>query len=434
MAYDTLRRPQPVEPPLQIPIVLVYASMHARHRLGSSCRASASASASNSQGPSEPLLFEEEVRRRSRSSGMDGGITGDNAGSAKDVGEEEEEEVRRDDETVVAEGSTSGEEDAAAVVTPISNDSWQLGKSSPKLILLICCVLIFGVTNRVLYRISLVPMKEHTFFLAQFQNISYLVVYFVILNVRRKAGIITPAMLSINKLPLVVVGFCESMSQLLFMYGAGHLPGVLLPVINQTFLVWNLMFASVVLGTRFTAWQVVGAALVVSGVITASTPPALLPPFWAALALGTSATTTSVAGSLSFSATATSSAAAAAAAVDPKHVLACIACFAFPAFASTVKERYFRYAKKELDGQPLDIFVVNSFASFFQSIFVLMLLPLTLSLNDLSVADLPSYLEASSRCFRGLSPICGAPACDGAPLIPIAYVITNLFFNISVLK
>jgi hypothetical protein len=33
-------------------------------------------------------------------------------------------------------------------------------------------VLVFGVSNRVLYRMALVPMKDYVFFLAQFQNVS----------------------------------------------------------------------------------------------------------------------------------------------------------------------------------------------------------------------------------------------------------------------
>ncbi len=57
-------------------------------------------------------------------------------------------------------------------------------------------------------------------------------------------------MLSTPKWPLVQIGMCEAASQLLFMYGAAHLPGVLIPLINQTYLVWNLAFASLMLNTR----------------------------------------------------------------------------------------------------------------------------------------------------------------------------------------
>jgi len=45
-------------------------------------------------------------------------------------------------------------------------------------------VLVFGVANRVLYRMALVPMRDYVFFLAQLQNISYLAVYFLFLYLR----------------------------------------------------------------------------------------------------------------------------------------------------------------------------------------------------------------------------------------------------------
>ncbi len=57
-------------------------------------------------------------------------------------------------------------------------------------------------------------------------------------------------MLSVDKRPLMVVGACEAVAQLLFMVGAAHLPGPLLPLVNQTYLVWSLVFASLILGAR----------------------------------------------------------------------------------------------------------------------------------------------------------------------------------------
>lgn len=57
-------------------------------------------------------------------------------------------------------------------------------------------------------------------------------------------------MLALPKTPMVLIGGCEAASQLLFMVGASHLPGVLLPLVNQTYLVWNLTFASLLLGMR----------------------------------------------------------------------------------------------------------------------------------------------------------------------------------------
>jgi hypothetical protein len=65
-----------------------------------------------------------------------------------------------------------------------------------------------------------------------------------------RSKIVTLEMLATPKIHMLLIGGCEAASQMLFMIGASHLPGVLLPMINQTYLVWNLMFASLLLGMR----------------------------------------------------------------------------------------------------------------------------------------------------------------------------------------
>jgi hypothetical protein len=50
-------------------------------------------------------------------------------------------------------------------------------------------------------------------------------VYFTALAARVRAGLVTPAMLAVDKRPLWVVGACEAASQLLFMISASQLPG-----------------------------------------------------------------------------------------------------------------------------------------------------------------------------------------------------------------
>lgn len=51
---------------------------------------------------------------------------------------------------------------------------------------LIGLVLLTGVGNRVLYKMALVPLRDHIFFLAQLQNLGYLAVYFTALAWRRR--------------------------------------------------------------------------------------------------------------------------------------------------------------------------------------------------------------------------------------------------------
>lgn len=43
---------------------------------------------------------------------------------------------------------------------------------------------------------------------------------------------------------------CEATAQLLMMTGAAHLPGALLPLLMQTVLLWNVVFSSIIFGTR----------------------------------------------------------------------------------------------------------------------------------------------------------------------------------------
>ena len=81
----------------------------------------------------------------------------------------------------------------------------------------------------------------------------------------------------------------------------------------------------------------------------------------------------------------------------------------------------------------VDIFIVNSFSSLSQALFVFLLLPVQLSLRGLQMQDLPSFLENGARCFAGLTPACGGD-CTGAPLLPALYVGINLLFNIAILN
>jgi hypothetical protein len=45
-------------------------------------------------------------------------------------------------------------------------------------------VLGLGTLNRVLYRLALVPLKDYVFFLAQAQNVGYIIIYYTLLFMR----------------------------------------------------------------------------------------------------------------------------------------------------------------------------------------------------------------------------------------------------------
>ena len=48
----------------------------------------------------------------------------------------------------------------------------------------VALVLVFGIANRVLYKLALVPLADYSLFLAQLQTSGYLLVYFATLAAR----------------------------------------------------------------------------------------------------------------------------------------------------------------------------------------------------------------------------------------------------------
>ncbi|KAK8552123.1 hypothetical protein V6N13_120546 [Hibiscus sabdariffa] len=246
----------------------------------------------------------------------------------------------------------------------------------------------FAVANRVLYKLALVPMKEYPFFLAQFTTFGYVVIYFSILFIRYRAGIVTNEMLGLPKSRFAAIGMLEALGVASGMASAAMLPGPAIPILNQTFLVWQLVFSAVLLGRRYSFYQIGGCLLVAVGVIVAVTSG--------------SDTGQMLSG------------------IELMWPGVMIASAAFQAGASIIKAK------------SLDIFVVNSFGSGFQALFVLLLMPLLSNLKGIPFLELPSYLKSGAACFLKLGG--ETSGCEGAPLLPLLYIATNMAFNISVLN
>lgn len=75
----------------------------------------------------------------------------------------------------------------------------------------------------------------------------------------------------------------------------------------------------------------------------------------------------------------------------------------FPALATIFKERIFSQAKQRLKGQSLDLFVVNSFGSAAQALFIFLLLPVMSSLRHIPITELPNYLSQGGSVTAQLS-------------------------------
>ncbi|KAJ7965886.1 protein CLT2, chloroplastic [Quillaja saponaria] len=273
--------------------------------------------------------------------------------------------------------------------------------SSTNLILVSSVITVtFAVANRVLYKLALVPLKNYPFFLAQLTTFGYVVVYCTILYIRYRAGIVNDEMLALPKSPFFAIGILEALGVATGMSAAAMLPGPAIPILSQTFLVWQLALSFLLFGRRYSINQIAGCLLVAAGVVVAvasgSNAGQMLSGvqfFWPALMISSSA---------------------------------------FQAGSSVIKESVFIDSATRLKGKSLDIFVVNSFGSLFQALFVLLFLPFLSNMKGLPLGQLPSYLKSGAGCFLNIGP--ERSGCDGSPLLPLLYIITNLVFNISLLN
>ncbi|KAL9319556.1 hypothetical protein ACSQ67_011395 [Phaseolus vulgaris] len=82
-------------------------------------------------------------------------------------------------------------------------------------------------------------------------------------------------------------------------------------------------------------------------------------------------------------------------------------------------------------GGSLDMFVVNSFGSAFQALFICLLLPFLSKLWGIPFSQLPNYLKDGAACFLNVGTL--SRGCDGAPLLPLLFIVVNMGFNISLL-
>ncbi|KAF7071198.1 hypothetical protein CFC21_076581 [Triticum aestivum] len=260
--------------------------------------------------------------------------------------------------------------------------------SSPAVVVASAAVVALAVANRVLYKLALVPLKSYPFFLAQLTTFGYVGVYFSILYVRYRAGVVTRDMLALPKIRFAVIGLLEALGVAAGMSAGAMLPGPAIPILSQSFLVWQLIFSVLLLGKTYSLRQIIGCLLVTSGVI---------------LAVASGA--------------------------NDGHLLSGVKLI-WPLLM--VISSAFQAGASILKGKRPDIFVVNSFGSGFQALFVFLLLPLLSNLRGIKLAELSGHLNGGAECFLnvGESPI----DCGGAPFLPLLFIFINMAFNISLLN
>ncbi|KAM3740468.1 hypothetical protein ACB098_08G101000 [Castanea mollissima] len=193
---------------------------------------------------------------------------------------------------------------------------------------------VMGVGNRVMYKLALVPLKQYPFFLAQLATFGYVIVYFSILYLRYHAGIVTDEMLSLPKAPFLAVGLLEALGAATGMAAGAILSGASIPILSQTFLVWQIILSTAFLGRRYRVNQLLGCFLVAIGVIIT-------------VASGSSAGHSLKEAGIFWS-------------------VLMVVSFLFQAADTVLKEVIFSDAAQRLKGGSVDLFVVNSYGSAFQ--------------------------------------------------------------------
>ncbi|XP_027331034.1 protein CLT1, chloroplastic [Abrus precatorius] len=258
---------------------------------------------------------------------------------------------------------------------------------------------VLGVGNRVLYKLALVPLKQYPFFLAQLATFGYVIVYYGILYMRYHAGIVTEEMLSAPKTPFIVVGLLEALASATGMAAGAILSGASIPILSQTFLVWQILLSIIFLGRRYKVNQLLGCFLVTIGVVVT-------------VASGSGAGNSLKEGGIFWS-------------------LLMIVSFLLQAADTVLKELIFLDSTRKLKGGSMDLFVVNSYGSAFQALFICLLLPFLSKLWGIPFSQLPNYLKDGAACFLNVGAL--SSGCDGAPLLPVLFIIVNIGFNIALL-
>ncbi|KAJ4779474.1 CRT (chloroquine-resistance transporter)-like transporter 1 [Rhynchospora pubera] len=206
-------------------------------------------------------------------------------------------------------------------------------------------------------------------------------------------------MLSLPQAPFLAVGLIEALAAASGMAAATVLSGASIPILSQSFLVWQLLLSAIFLRRQYRFNQILGCFLVTAGVVIT-------------VASGSGANASLNGAGIFWS-------------------LLMIISFLLQAADTVLKEVIFLDAKKQLKGGSVDLFVVNSFGSAYQAVFMCLLLPFLSKLWGVPFHLLPTYLRNGAGCFLNIGSL--SAGCDGAPVLPLLFVLVNMAYNISLL-
>jgi len=252
-------------------------------------------------------------------------------------------------------------------------------------------VIGFSVVNRVIYRTLLVPMKDYTFFVTQFITFAYVAVYGAFLIARWKKGIVTDDMIAVARSKwrtFALIGGLEAISLAVQLYSGARLPGSLLGILSQGILPFTMLCSIVLRGRKYSALQAASIGVIIAGVLVTIYP-----------------TFSSISSTLGIE-------------LLVNSALFFMSC-GFIALALVLKET-------ALQGENLDIFVVNTSSSFMQMLATIVLMPFSfaVALGGLSLSRSLDYVNS------GIRTAVGTEGLRITPYIGLAYMTVNLIMNI----
>ncbi|BBH02366.1 Chloroquine-resistance transporter-like transporter 1 [Prunus dulcis] len=281
----------------------------------------------------------------------------------------------------------------------------------------------------------------------------YVIVYFSVLYLRYRAGIVTDEMLSMPKAPFLAVGLLEALGAVTGMAAGAILSGASIPVLSQTFLVWQILLSIIFLGRRYKVNQLLGCCFVAIGVIITVARRAenskLVKTIeytgmkashcidsvvdWVQefpLLKKQTDTHSRTIGGFSIVGcrdvpdhyTIGSSAGHSLKEAGIFWSLLMIVSFLFQAADTVLKEVIFLDARQRLKGSSVDLFVVNSFGSAFQAIFICLLLPFLSKLWGIPFGQLPNYLKDGAACFLNMGTLSSVPISVYVFTLPLPYL------------
>ncbi|KAK9274049.1 hypothetical protein L1049_018863 [Liquidambar formosana] len=204
--------------------------------------------------------------------------------------------------------------------------------------------------------------------------------------------LVTDEMLSLPKAPYLAVGLLEALAAATGMAAGAILSGASIPILSQTFLVWKILLSVIFLGRRHRFNQLLGCFLVAVGVIIT-------------VASGSSAGHSLKEAGVFWS-------------------ILMIVSFLFQAADTVSIFKIVLYWKFKWSLRCLYLCLV-------QALFICILLPFLSKLWGVPFCQLPNYLKDGAACFLNIGTL--SIGCDGAPLLPLLFVIVNMGFNISLL-